>query len=204
MPLDERIRDLGNESDDAPDAAQAPVTGTASGVLREFGIGAQILRELGLHKIRLDFEQSSPAGGSRGIRAIFRGRCSVDPKTESKQRSKKVEVNHEWDFESTVIEGHIDAKGLRLGVVVSRFNAFITEKLLEGCRCGGRNGGDAKDVTIAWVPGAFEMPLVAKALGKRDDIDAVVCLGAVIRVAPRTSIMLPVRQLQVLRVLAGT
>ena len=44
-----------------------------------------------------------------------------------------------------------------------------------------RNGGDAKNVTIAWVPGAFEMPLVAKALGEADDIDAVVCLGAVIK-----------------------
>ena len=107
--------------------------------------------------------------------------------------------------ESTVIEGHIDAKGLRLGVVVSRFNAFITEKLLEGAvDAVVRNGGAAKDVTIAWVPGAFEMPLVAKALGKRDDIDAVVCLGAVIKGSTRTSIMLPVRQLQVLRVLAGT
>ena len=108
--------------------------------------------------------------------------------------------------ESTVIEGHIDAKGLRLGVVVSRFNAFITEKLLEGAvDAVVRNGGDAKDVTIAWVPGAFEMPLVAKALGKRDDIDAVVYVWVrSSRVAPRTSIMLPVRQLQVLRVLAGT
>ena len=77
---------------------------------------------------------------------------------------------------------YIDAKGLRLGVVVSRFNAFITEKLLEGAvDAVVRNGGSAKDVTIAWVPGAFEMPLVAKALGKRDDIDAVVCLGAVIK-----------------------
>ena len=64
---------------------------------------------------------------------------------------------------------------------MSRFNAFITEKLLEGAvDAVVRNGGDAKDVTIAWVPGASEMPLVAKA-GKRDDIDAVVCLGAVIK-----------------------
>jgi len=84
--------------------------------------------------------------------------------------------------QTNVIEGHIDAKDLRIGVVVSRFNAFITEKLLEGAvDAVVRNGGDAKNVTVAWVPGAFEMPLVARALGKREDIDAVVCLGAVIK-----------------------
>lgn len=84
--------------------------------------------------------------------------------------------------QTNVIEGHIDAKDLRLGIVVSRFNAFITEKLLEGAvDAVVRNGGDAKNVTVAWVPGAFEMPLVARALGKRDDVDAVVCLGAVIK-----------------------
>ena len=84
--------------------------------------------------------------------------------------------------QTNVIEGHIDAKDLRIGVVVSRFNAFITEKLLEGAvDAVVRNGGDANNVTVAWVPGAFEMPLVARALGKRDDIDAVVCLGAVIK-----------------------
>jgi 6,7-dimethyl-8-ribityllumazine synthase len=84
--------------------------------------------------------------------------------------------------QTKVIEGHIDAKDMRIGVVVSRFNAFITEKLLEGAvDAVVRNGGDAENVTVAWVPGAFEMPLVARALGKRDDIDAVVCLGAVIK-----------------------
>ena len=84
--------------------------------------------------------------------------------------------------QTNVIEGHIDAKGLRIGIVVSRFNAFITEKLLEGAiDAVVRNGGDAENVTVAWVPGAFEMPLVARALGKRNDVDAVVCLGAVIK-----------------------
>ena len=84
--------------------------------------------------------------------------------------------------QTKVIEGHIDAKDMRIGVVVSRFNAFITEKLLEGAvDAVVRHGGGAENVTVAWVPGAFEMPLVARALGKRDDIDAVVCLGAVMK-----------------------
>ncbi len=84
--------------------------------------------------------------------------------------------------EVKVIEGHIDASDMKLGIVVSRFNAFITEKLLEGAvDAVVRNGGDAKNITVAWVPGAFEMPLVARSLGRRSDIDAVVCLGAVIK-----------------------
>ena len=107
--------------------------------------------------------------------------------------------------ESTVIEGHIDAKGLRLGVVVSRFNAFITEKLLEGAvDAVVRNGGDAKDVTIAWVPGAFEMPLSQKRWVSVMISTRLYVSVRSSRVAPRTSIMLPVRQLRVLRVLAGT
>ena len=94
-----------------------------------FGIGAQILRELGLQKIRLISNNPRRLAALEGFGLSLK--LFLIP-TESKQRSKKVEVNHEWDFESTVIEGHIDAKGLRLGVVVSRFNAFITEELLEG------------------------------------------------------------------------
>ncbi|MBI2756654.1 MAG: 6,7-dimethyl-8-ribityllumazine synthase [Chloroflexi bacterium] len=79
-------------------------------------------------------------------------------------------------------EGRRNAAGLRFAVVVSRFNEFITKPLLEGALDAfRRHGGADEDVTIVWVPGAFEQPLVAKRLAESGSFDAVVCLGAVIR-----------------------
>ena len=76
----------------------------------------------------------------------------------------------------------VDGAGMRVAIVVSRFNEPITGALLEGARRALRAHGVADDaVTVAWVPGAFELPLVAKALGQSGRCDAVVCLGAVIR-----------------------
>jgi 6,7-dimethyl-8-ribityllumazine synthase len=69
---------------------------------------------------------------------------------------------------------------MRFGVVVARFNRDVTEKLLEGAEAMLRKH-DAADVTVAWVPGAYELPLVAKRLAGSGSVDAVVCLGAVIR-----------------------
>jgi 6,7-dimethyl-8-ribityllumazine synthase len=81
-----------------------------------------------------------------------------------------------------VIEGKHDAQGLRVGVVVSRFNHFITEKLLEGALDGFKShGGNEADVTVFRVPGAFELPLAAEKLAASGKYDALVCLGAVIR-----------------------
>ena len=77
-------------------------------------------------------------------------------------------------------EGGLDATGMRFGVAVARFNRDITEKLLEGAEAMLRKH-DAADVTVAWVPGAYELPLVAKRLAGSGTVDAVVCLGAVIR-----------------------
>ena len=77
-------------------------------------------------------------------------------------------------------EGGLDATGMRFGVAVARFNRDITEKLLEGAEAMLRKH-DAADVTVAWVPGAYELPLVAKRLAGSGTLDAVVCLGAVIR-----------------------
>ena len=77
-------------------------------------------------------------------------------------------------------EGGLDATGMRFGVVVARFNRDVTEKLLEGAEAMLRKH-DAADVTVAWVPGAYELPLVAKRLAGSGTVDAVVCLGAVIR-----------------------
>ncbi|ADU96877.1 6,7-dimethyl-8-ribityllumazine synthase [Thermovibrio ammonificans] len=81
-----------------------------------------------------------------------------------------------------VVEGKLKADGLRFAVVVSRFNSFITERLLEGALdCLLRHGCDEKDITVFKVPGSFEIPLVAKRLAKREEFDAVIALGAVIR-----------------------
>ena len=80
------------------------------------------------------------------------------------------------------IEGKRNAQGLKLGVVVSRYNQFITEKLLDGALDGFKShGGEDDNVTIIRVPGAFEIPLIAEKLAASGKYDALVCLGAVIR-----------------------
>lgn len=79
-------------------------------------------------------------------------------------------------------EGKLTAEGLKFGIVASRFNEFITNKLVEGALDALiRHGASDKDISIAWVPGAFEIPLVAKKMAQSGDYDAVLCLGAVIR-----------------------
>lgn len=80
------------------------------------------------------------------------------------------------------IEGNLDAKGLTFGIVVSRFNSFISERLLEGAIDALiRHGALDIDLTVARVPGAFEIPLAAKVMVESQKYDAVICLGAVIR-----------------------
>jgi 6,7-dimethyl-8-ribityllumazine synthase len=79
-------------------------------------------------------------------------------------------------------EGNLDASGLRFAIVISRYNDFITRRLLDGAKDAIlRHGGDAAGLDCAWVPGAFEIPLVAKRLAESGKYDAVICLGAVIR-----------------------
>ncbi len=81
-----------------------------------------------------------------------------------------------------ILEGKLDASGLKFGIVVSRFNEFITNKLLSGAvDCLSRNNAADDDITVAWVPGAWEIPALAQKLVKSDKYDAVICLGAVIR-----------------------
>jgi 6,7-dimethyl-8-ribityllumazine synthase len=83
---------------------------------------------------------------------------------------------------SKVIEGKISGEGRRFGIVISRFNEFVSLRLLEGAMdCFRRHGVDDDDITIVWVPGAFDIPPVAKRMGDAGSYDAVVCLGAVIR-----------------------
>ncbi|MGE5544345.1 MAG: 6,7-dimethyl-8-ribityllumazine synthase [Bacillota bacterium] len=80
-----------------------------------------------------------------------------------------------------VYEGQLLGEGLRFALVVSRFNEFITQKLLGGAMDAlTRHGASPDDIEIVWVPGAFEMPLVAQKMTQKD-VDAVICLGAVIR-----------------------
>ncbi|MBV1769699.1 MAG: 6,7-dimethyl-8-ribityllumazine synthase, partial [Candidatus Desulforudis sp.] len=79
-------------------------------------------------------------------------------------------------------EGHLVGEGLRFGIVVGRFNEFITGKLLSGALDAlVRHGVDELNVEVAWVPGAFEIPVVAKHLADSNRYDAILCLGAVIR-----------------------
>ncbi len=81
-----------------------------------------------------------------------------------------------------ILEGKLIAKDLKFGIVVGRFNEFIGGKLLDGAIDAiKRHGGAEADIEISWVPGAFEIPLVAKKLAKSGRYDAVICLGAVIR-----------------------
>ena len=80
------------------------------------------------------------------------------------------------------IEGHLNAAGLKFALIVSRFNDFITEKLLGGSMDALiRSGASDKDILIVRVPGAFEIPLTAKKAAQSGEFDAVICLGAVIR-----------------------
>ena len=79
-------------------------------------------------------------------------------------------------------QGNLLGKGLRFGLVVSRFNEFITKKLLEGAQDALiRHGVNEADIEIAWVPGSFEIPLIAKKLAQSEQYDAIICLGTVIR-----------------------
>lgn len=81
-----------------------------------------------------------------------------------------------------VMEGNLTSAGQKIGIVASRFNEFITGKLLGGAiDAFVRHGGNEEDITVACVPGAFEIPLIAKKMVESGKYDSVVCLGAVIR-----------------------
>ena len=80
------------------------------------------------------------------------------------------------------LEGNVVAEGIKIGIVAARFNEFLVSKLVSGAQDGlVRHGVNDDDIDLAWVPGAFEIPLVAKKMAKSGKYDAVICLGAVIR-----------------------
>jgi 6,7-dimethyl-8-ribityllumazine synthase len=84
--------------------------------------------------------------------------------------------------ERQALEGKLTAEGLRFAVVVARFNAFITEKLLAGALDGlRRTGAREKDIRVAHVPGSFEIPVAARALAQTGNYDAIVCIGCLLR-----------------------
>jgi 6,7-dimethyl-8-ribityllumazine synthase len=81
-----------------------------------------------------------------------------------------------------VLEGRLDATGLKFGIVVSRYNEFITSKLVDGAiDCLQRHNCKKEDISVAWVPGAFEIPAAAKAMAQSKKYDAVICLGAILK-----------------------
>lgn len=82
----------------------------------------------------------------------------------------------------STFEGNLVSKDIKVGIVVARFNEFITSKLLGGAMDGLlRHDVKESDIDVAWVPGAFEIPLIASKMAKSGKYDAVICLGAVIR-----------------------
>jgi len=90
--------------------------------------------------------------------------------------------NIEGSISMKVLEGFYEGKGLKIAIVASRFNEFITNKLVGGAEdCLRRHNVADDDITLAWVPGAFEIPLAAKKLAQSGKYDAVICVGAVIR-----------------------
>ena len=81
-----------------------------------------------------------------------------------------------------VLEGKVVSEGTKIGIVAARFNEFIVSKLIAGARDGlVRHNVEDDDITLAWVPGAFEIPVMAKKMAESGKYDAVICLGAVIR-----------------------
>ena len=79
-------------------------------------------------------------------------------------------------------EGELVGKGLKLGIVISRFNEFITSKMLDGCEDALlRHGVEGQDIDLYWVPGAFEIPSAARAICQHRDVDAIICLGVILK-----------------------
>ncbi len=81
-----------------------------------------------------------------------------------------------------VLEGQLSVHGKKIAIVAGRFNSLITKQLIDGAKDGLlRSGIKEEDITLAWVPGAYEIPLIAKKFAEKAEYDAVICLGAVIR-----------------------
>ncbi|MGH1364023.1 MAG: 6,7-dimethyl-8-ribityllumazine synthase [Calditrichia bacterium] len=83
---------------------------------------------------------------------------------------------------TTLLQGNLQAEGIKSAIIVGRFNQFVCKSLLEGALdCLERHGANRSEQLVTWVPGAFEIPLAAKVIAQRRKPDAIICLGAVIR-----------------------
>ena len=105
----------------------------------------------------------------------------ISAEADDSVRKKDIQTDGEKTMPK-ITEGKIVAKGMKVGIAASRFNDFICGRLIEGAVDAlTRAGADDKDIRIFKVPGAFELPLIAKKMAKTGQFDAVICLGAVIR-----------------------
>ena len=161
--------------------------------LRDYGIGAQMLVDLGIKKMRLMTNNPTKIVGLQGygITVTERVPLEISP-NEYKPAVFEHQVLQNGSYSELhnrgggslmrVFEGKLLAEGLRFGIIVSRFNDFIGERLLGGALDAlQRSGADEGNIDIFKVPGAFEIPLIAKRAAESGKYDAVICLGAVIR-----------------------
>ena len=186
-----RLQDQGRDTVDANLELGLPVDS------REYGIGAQILVDLGITTMRLMTNNPAKYGGLEGFGLEIVERVPLAVAPESREHPLPA---HQARADGppargpgrprpriggepmTTYEGKLRGDGLRVAVACARFNDLITDRLLAGARDGlVRHGVDDASITVVWVPGAFELPLVAKRLAGSGEYDAVICLGAVIR-----------------------
>ena len=160
---------------------------------REYYLGAQILRELGVKSLRLltnnpdKVYQLSEFGLEISERVPIQ--MTATPYDLFYLKTTQARMGHILEYyqrkrylRMKTFEGKLVSQNIKIGIVAARFNEFITSKLLSGAMDGLlRHDVQDADVHVAWVPGAFEIPLVAKKMAETKKYDAVVCLGAVIR-----------------------
>ena len=97
-------------------------------------------------------------------------------------RTVAMKLKNQEDKKMRILEGNVVAEGIKIGIVAARFNEFIVSKLVGGAQDACvRDGVKDEDIDLAWVPGAFEIPIVAKKMAASGKYDAVLCLGAVIK-----------------------
>jgi 3,4-dihydroxy 2-butanone 4-phosphate synthase/GTP cyclohydrolase II len=186
-----QLQDQGMDTVEANEALGFPAD------LRDYGVGAQILADLGIKKLRLLTNNPRKIIGLKGhgLEIVARVPLEIPPNHINAKylETKRDRLGHlilkDWVLENgdvkkfdKVVHGQLSAKDKKFAVVISRFNEFITGRLLDGVQdCVSRHGGDDQALDVIWVPGSFEIPLVALKVAETGKYDAVICLAAVIR-----------------------